>query len=218
MVLLFLMLSKEYYSNEGYLMERVTLKEANLFPNFIGSWLMEPLTLCDDLITYFESNVEAQNIGTTSNGRDLSVKDRLDIAILPNQINQPGNEVFKKYLANLFKCHEDYLVQWPFLKEIGATLEVGSFNLGRYQAGQHFQRIHTERSTLDTLHRVLAWMTYLNDVEEGGSTYFKHYDIDIQPQKGLTIIWPAEWTHAHKGNVILEGSKYMITGWMHFPK
>jgi prolyl 4-hydroxylase len=67
-----------------------------------------------------------------------------------------------------------------------------------------------------TLHRVLAWMTYLNDVEEGGSTYFQHYDIDIQPKKGLTLLWPAEWTHAHRGNVLKMGQKYIITGWLHF--
>ena len=57
-------------------------------------------------------------------------------------------------------------------------------------------------------------MTYLNDVEKGGSTFFKHYDLEIYPQKGVTLIWPAEWTHAHKGNKIISGSKYIITGWM----
>ncbi len=45
-------------------------------------------------------------------------------------------------------------------------------------------------------------MTYLNDIEDGGSTYFSHYDLGIKPLKGLPLIWPAEWTHAHKGNVI----------------
>ena len=58
-------------------------------------------------------------------------------------------------------------------------------------------------------------MTYLNNVDKGGSTYFKHYDLEINPKQGATLIWPAEWTHAHKGNIIKEGSKYIITGWMH---
>ena len=99
------------------------------------------------------------------------------------------------------------------------NLQVSSFNLQRYQSGQHFQNLHTERSTLATLHRVFAWMTYLNDVdkEDGGSTLFSHYDLAIQPRKGLTLIWPAEWTHAHKGNVLRANSKYIITGWMTFP-
>ena len=62
-------------------------------------------------------------------------------------------------------------------------------------------------------------MTYLNDVDikDGGSTFFSHYGLEIQPRKGLTLIWPAEWTHAHKGNLLKADSKYIITGWMHFP-
>jgi prolyl 4-hydroxylase len=199
-------------------MQRIALPKQNLAPNFIGSWLIEPLSLCDELITYFESHIIEQNIGVTSGGRDLNVKNRVDISIAPNQINLPGCEVFKTYIDSLFICYKDYLVQWPFLEDIGKKLEIGAFNFGRYQRGQHFQKIHTERSSLDTLHRVLAWMTYLNDVDCGGETYFSHYDINIQPRKGLTIIWPAEWTHAHKGNVLLQGSKYMITGWMSFPE
>jgi|TARA_B110000483_G_scaffold106931_1_gene130495 prolyl 4-hydroxylase len=199
-------------------MKRVSLKESNLTPNFIGAWSMEPLSVCDDLIHYFETHKEDQNIGHTASGRNLDIKDRVDISITPKQINLPGNEVFNTYINSLFECYKDYLVEWPFLKSMGENIEIGAFNLGRYTKGQHFQGLHTERSGLDTLHRLFAWMTYLNDVEEGGETFFSHYGIKIKPKKGLTIIWPSEWTHAHKGNVLLEGEKYMITGWMNFHK
>ena len=197
-------------------MQRIALQKSILIPNFIGSWMIEPPSLCDELITYFESNIAKQHIGVTLAGSNLSVKDRMDIAIAPNQLDLPGNEVFKLYINSLFTCYKDYLVQWPFLAEIAQNLEMGSFNLGRYQRGQHFQKMHTERADLGTLHRVLAWMTYLNDVDEGGETCFSHYGLNIKPRKGLTIIWPAEWTHAHKGNVLLGESKYMITGWLTF--
>jgi|TARA_B100000767_G_scaffold37023_1_gene31286 prolyl 4-hydroxylase len=197
-------------------MQRISLESSSLNPNFIGSWVIEPFSLCDDLITYFESNVAAQKAGVTGLGRDLSAKDRIDISIAPNQLELPGNEVFKTYVNSLFACYKDYLAQWPFLEQIGQNLEMGKFNLGRYQRGQHFQKMHAERSGLGSLHRVLAWMTYLNDVDEGGETYFDHYDLTIKPRKGVTLIWPAEWTHAHKGNVLLGESKYMITGWLTF--
>ncbi len=197
-------------------MQRIALPKTNINPNFIGSWVIGPPTLCDELITYFEAHVAEQKRGITATGRNLSIKDRIDISISPNEINRPGNELFKTYIDSLFECYKDYLVQWPFLKNMEKHLEIGVFNFGRYQRGQHFQKIHTERSGLNTLHRVLAWMTYLNDVDEGGETYFNHYDINIQPKKGLTIIWPAEWTHAHRGNVLFSGSKYILTGWMNF--
>ena len=199
-------------------MRRVDIEKANLTPTFIGSWLIERPSLCEDLITYFEAHTEKHTTGTTSGGTVLMSKDRSDISIAPYEVNLPGNEIIKNYIDNLFSCYKDYLVQWPFLEDIAESLEIGAFNFGRYHAGQHFQRMHSERMGLSTLHRVFAWMTYLNDVDEGGETYFTHYDVKIKPKKGLTIIWPAEWTHAHRGNVLHSGSKYMITGWMNFRK
>ena len=199
-------------------MQRIDLKNANLSPNFIGSWMMEPALLCDGLIDYFESHKEKQKRGATAGGLNLDAKTSTDIGISPNEINLPGNEIFNEYINNLFVCHKDYLAQWPFFGEIAENLEIGRFNLQRYHIGEHFQRLHTERFNLSTLHRVLAWMTFLNDVDDGGATYFSHYDIEVQPRRGLTLIWPAEWTHAHQGRVLNAGSKYIITGWMNFPK
>ena len=185
-------------------------------PTFIGSWMIEKALLCENLIDYFETHQQKQNPGISAGGMNTNLKDSTDISILPKEINYSGNEVFKTYFKQLFNCYEDYIEQWPFLEKIGGNVQIGSFNLQRYKPGQHFKKIHTERFNIETLHRIFAFMTYLNDVEEGGSTFFSHYDLEIQPKKGLTLIWPAEWTHAHKGNVIESGAKYIITGWMNF--
>ena len=200
-------------------MEKVTLSQQNLDPNFIGSWMINPPTICDDLITYFEKNKNKQKKGVSAEGENLDTKNSIDISILPKELKLRGNEVFEEYFNSLFSCYQDYSTQWPFLTTFAQNLQIGTFNLQRYQSGQHFQSIHAERSNIGTIHRVFAWMTYLNDVneEDGGSTVFSHYDLEIQPKKGLTLIWPAEWTHAHKGNLLHENSKYIITGWMHFP-
>ena len=200
-------------------MEKVSLRKQNLTPTFIGSWVINPLSICDELIAYFESNEVKQKKGVTAGGINLDSKDSTDIKILPKDIKLPGNEIFEEYFRQLFSCYQDYVIDWPFLETFAENLQIGSFNLQRYQSGQHFQNVHTERSSLSQLHRVFAWMTYLNDVdqENGGSTWFSHYDLAIQPRKGLTLIWPAEWTHAHKGSVLKTNNKYIITGWMTFP-
>ena len=197
--------------------KRVQLEKSKLTPNFIGSWEMEPL-ICDQIIAYYEKNKEKQTQGAQGLGTiSLETKNRRDISISPKELNLKGNEIFNQYFENLFEFYEDYNKQWPFLASIIPKLEIGQFNIGKYIKGQHFQKNHTERTSLGSLHRLLAFMTYLNDVEDGGSTYFSHYDLDIKPKKGLTIIWPAEWTHAHKGNVVKIGSKYIITGWLTLP-
>ena len=197
-------------------MKKVFIKRNNLNPHFIGSWNLEPFSICEDLINYFELNLVKQNKGNTIGGVNTNQKDSTDITIKPKEIILPGNEVFKAYFEKLFECYKNYIEEWPFLEDLAQKLEIGSFNLQRYKPGQHFKAIHTERSSLDSCHRVFAFMTYLNDVQEGGSTYFSHYDLEIQPRKGLTLIWPAEWTHAHRGNILKKGSKYIITGWINF--
>ena len=197
-------------------MKKVIITPKNLTPNFVGSWTLEPLSICEDLISYFELNLAKQNKGRIGSGVNPNSKDSIDITIKPKEIILPGNEVFKAYFDELFECYKNYVEEWPFLKDIAQKLEIGSFNLQRYKLVQHFKKIHTERSSIESSHRVFAFMTYLNDVEEGGSTYFSHYDLEIQPKKGLTLIWPAEWTHAHRGNILQAGSKYIITGWINF--
>ncbi len=198
-------------------MKRADLEKSNLTPNFIGSWVIEP-TVCDAIIDYFEENKHKQRQGCTTGGIDLQAKNRQDMNLSPKELNFPENQIYKEYFEILFACYKDYNVQWPFLSEIVKHLDIGNFNIGKYMPGQHFQKIHCERMGLSSLHRLFAFMTYLNDVEEGGSTYFNHYDLDVKPKKGLTLIWPAEWTHSHKGNIIKSGLKYIITGWLTFPK
>tara|TARA_B100001250_G_C19789828_1_gene785930 strand:+ start:1271 stop:1867 length:597 start_codon:yes stop_codon:yes gene_type:complete len=198
-------------------MKRSDLGQQSLNPNFIGSWIIEPY-ICDEIITYYEKNQQKQFQGVTGGGLNLEEKNRGDISITPKELNLPGNEIYNLYFENLFTCYEDYNVQWPFLSTMVNTLDISRFNIGKYLPGQHFQKIHCERMGLGSLHRLLAFMTYLNDVEEGGSTYFSHYDLEIKPRKGLTLLWPAEWTHSHKGNVLKSGVKYIITGWLCFQK
>ena len=199
-------------------MQSLDLPKQNECPNFIGSWAIEPQSVCDELIAYFELNKSRQKQGSTSEGEDLETKNAIDLTISPKELLLPENKCFQTYFTALFECHADYTMQWPFLKELAKELDIGRFNIQRYQRNQHFQKVHTERSGIGNLHRLFAWMTYLNDVaaEDGGSTIFTHYGLKFQPQKGQTLIWPAEWTHAHKGSMLTDKSKYIITGWMHF--
>lgn len=48
-------------------------------------------------------------------------------------------------------------------------MDIGPFNIRRYRPGGHFLKMHSERTALASSHRVLAWMTYLNDVEDACS-------------------------------------------------
>ena len=57
-------------------------------------------------------------------------------------------------------------------------------------------------------------MTYLNNVKNGG-TEFKYQKLKTEAKEGLTLIWPTDFTHTHRGLVAKE-TKYIITGWYTF--
>ena len=186
-------------------------------PNFIGCWNIEDEELCNEIINFFDNNDRLQVQGVTSSGKNLKAKSRIDISINPNDLKNNKFKIFIRYINRLHECYLDYQNQWPFLKNMVKDIDIGKFNIGKYSPGDHFGAIHSERTSVNTLHRLFAFMTYLNDVEDGGQTNFDHYGIKLKPEIGKTIIWPAEWTHAHTGEILKSGSKYIITGWMHFP-
>ena len=127
-----------------------------------------------------------------------------EVDINPKDLKKPEFKYINNYVDELYNCYIDYQLQWPFLKDVIKEVHVGSFNIQKYFPGDHFSKVHTERSCIETSHRILAWMTYLNDVDNGGTTNFTHYDVKVKPEIGKTLIWPAEWTHAHRGQVLQE--------------
>ena len=38
--------------------------------------------------------------------------------------------------------------------------------------------------------------------------------VKTKAKKGLTVMWPAEWTHTHKGIISPDKEKYIATGWL----
>ena len=196
------------------MLRRHQIQSGKKNPSFIGSWTTDRNNLIDQIVTYFDVNTSKQVSGVTLTGViNRNAKDRTDITILPRDFKEDSSSIFYKYFEMLSECLQDYGQQWPFLRDTIENLDTRGFNIGKYDEGQHFSRIHSERS-FSSMEREFAFMTYLSDDFEGGSTYFLHYDLDIVPRKGLTLIWPAMWTHAHKGNVIINGSKYILTGWL----
>ena len=188
----------------------------NKNPNFIGAYNIENDSLCEKIVSFFEENKDLQSQGAVGDGVDEKIKKSTDITIYPNNIKEEKFFLFKDYLNSLNKCYQDYRETYPFLKKFITKVDLGYFNIQKYLPGGHFAELHSERTSLQNLHRLFAWMTYLNDVDDGGTTDFDYFDIKVKPEKGKTLIWPAEWTHAHTGSILKSGKKYIITGWMHF--
>ena len=97
----------------------------------------------------------------------------------------------------------------------------GAINVQRYAQGTggypHWHsEIFPKDQSCEQLHRVLLWMYYLNDVDEGGETDFFYQDQSITPKAGRMVIAPAGFTHTHRGLVPVSSDKYILTSWILF--
>ncbi|MFN9605615.1 MAG: 2OG-Fe(II) oxygenase [Planctomycetota bacterium] len=97
----------------------------------------------------------------------------------------------------------------------------GAINVQKYSknvGGYYYwhSEIYPRDPAAETLHRVLLFMFYLNDVDEGGETEFLYQERKLKPTAGTMVIAPAGFTHTHRGNVPRSNDKYILTSWILF--
>jgi len=179
--------------------------------SFIGGWYI-PKKLCDNLIKFFKTHkdrsIEGFIDGVQGSVVDKSWKESRELKIHRNYMEG----VIKDYRQQLQKVTDLYLKKYPMSNKVAPFAIVENYNLQYYEKNQGFKKWHNERSSYDISPRHLVFMTYLNDVDDGG-TYFYHQKITSPAKKGLTLIWPTDWTHTHKGQISKKHEKYIITGW-----
>ena len=62
-------------------------------------------------------------------------------------------------------------------------------------------------------------MCYLNTIkpEDAGETEFLYQKRRINPVENTIVLWPAAYTHMHRGNTVFGNvSKYIATGWFDY--
>lgn len=183
---------------------------------FVGAWFLEDISLCDDLIFHFEEN-DKKYQGTINHlGNQITkknIKDSIDISL------KYTDTVTQRYIIELTKIKNQYLLKYPYANETGSW-DIEAINIQKYLPLGGYTAWHTERNSGEepAVFRHLAFMTYLNDVSDGGETEFLHQNTKIQPKKGLTLIWPSDWTHTHRGVTCNKNTKYITTGWYSFLK
>tara|TARA_R110000868_G_scaffold396547_1_gene668782 strand:- start:66 stop:626 length:561 start_codon:yes stop_codon:yes gene_type:complete len=182
--------------------------------SFILQSYLPDISVCDDLINAHENNADKQIGAVTDFGKrliDKAVKDSEESAVLGDMANI--------YLSQLDTVLLTYIAKYPQCNAYNPFKVVIPPQIQKYKPGGGFFPWHTERSNArnqEIASRHLVFMTYLNDVTDAGETEFALQNLKVQPRKGLTLIWPADWTHTHRGVASPTQEKYIVTGWFHF--
>jgi hypothetical protein len=179
--------------------------------HFIGHYEnLLPLDLCNNLINLYE-NLEKtdaeQSIGTTQfNQQELG---RNDTSIFIQWSHPEVAKNINEYLSRAIAMYSD---QYFAVRQPRITSKEVKLQKTPIRGGYHVW--HCEQSHVDFANRVLAWTMYLNDIPEGeGETEFLWQGIRIQPKAGTVCIFPAAFTHTHRGNPVYSKDKYIVTGW-----
>ena len=186
----------------------------NAEKSFIGAWLLDDVSICDRLIDHFEKS-EKKFEGTinTSMGNVIwkEVKDSTDLVL------DSRDEITLEYANLLQEVTNEYVKIYEWSNKTGPWV-VQSAQIQKYEPGGGYNDWHTERCSAaqSMVGRHLVFMTYLNDVTDQGETEWLYQKLKVKPQKGLTIIWPSDWTHTHRGIISPTQAKYIVTGWYMF--
>jgi|TARA_B100000035_G_scaffold304098_1_gene303442 prolyl 4-hydroxylase len=173
---------------------------------------------CKRLINFFEKSPYKEAGKQGNQEVDRSLKASTDLCFGPEDSsdrkitrvlnpflksldNAVLNSYYKRFYEGLTKM--EYWSMCPY------------FNIQRYYPGEGYFNWHSESSGKPSSNRKLVWMIYLNDVDKGG-TEFMYQGLTTQAKEGSIVIWPADWTHIHRGQTEQTDVKYIMTGWYTF--
>ena len=184
--------------------------EKGIFKDFIGIWDNNvDENTCKELIKYYDLTIKNNYIYSCE---PVKSEAREDEAIFINSFSkQYPNEIVSQYWKSLSQCIGEYFTNYSI--SIEGNLHSWLFKVHKVKEKQGFHQWHYENSDYEHRDRFLVYQTYLQAPSEGGETEFLLQSKRIDPVVGRTLIWPAGFTHMHRGNPPLDGEKMYITGW-----
>ena len=190
---------------------------------FIGGGDMSE-EICDEVLDFYNNNKSLQISGTIgSDEKNDGSQNKFDpiVNVEAKKCTQlniiPNAQELTLYNIHLQAILDDYKQKYKWADFVKTYDIIENMIIQHYKPGEGFYKWHMEQNGYaNTVYRHLVFMTYLNDVENGGTEFYHFPDLKIQARKGLTLIWPAGWTHTHKGVISNVDEKYIITGWYSF--
>jgi Rps23 Pro-64 3,4-dihydroxylase Tpa1-like proline 4-hydroxylase len=171
--------------------------------------------LCDQLIDFFNKSNKTSP-GKTMSGVRLHIKNTIDLHLSKEMDNEFIRNADSIIFQTTNKYTEKYLFDNIHFINSSSYGDTG-YQIQCYKKGEGFYEYHNDvHIDIDKFqYRILTYLYYLNDVEEGGETVFNGDKIKIKPKKGKMIIFPSCSLFPHKGLIPISNDKYILTGWLY---
>ena len=165
---------------------------------------------CKNIIQLFEKNTENKiNDGDTQFSKGKMGRHDYQ-KYYPS--SDKSNEIVNIINEALDKSIALYAEEFWIVKQLKATSLEIKLQKTPPRGGYHVW--HCEQGNKKNESRVLVWTIYLNNIPSGeGETEFLWQGLLVQPKAGTVCIFPASFTHTHRGNPVYSCNKYIATGW-----
>ena len=167
--------------------------------------------VCRDIIDRFEANPEQQYPGRIGQDGEMeqSIKQSTDLRVSGRKDWKDIDEILRKSLSLGLSLVAGL---HPFFAH--NRLRDTGYNLQRTGPGE-FYHWHVDGGPGEFSKRQMVAIWYLNDCPPpGGETEFFFQSLSIAPDMGTLILFPPFWTHLHRGNTVVSGTKYIATTWV----
>jgi len=192
------------------------LKFIKVITNFI------PQGMCSDLIDIIdfsiENNIALNRDSDTVKDNQIEIRKTINNDFFPINGTEISTRILQMLNGEFYKYLEDHKVS-----DVLPFAPPRAFNLlgqkSSFDTKDGYYAWHCETTSLETTHRALSWILYLNDVPDGeGETEFIHQQVKVNPKMATLIIFPSAFTHTHRGTPVETVNKYILTGWAyHIP-
>jgi hypothetical protein len=193
------------------------------YKDFIGVFSgVFPEGFCEHLISEFDRN-QTLGAGTdrqNSEGASKHIKDDYQIFSNGKNINfEPfeNKNTIDLFFEGLQACFQQYSNEYSALKD--GAINCNNMKMQKTSTGGGYHVWHGEQGNGTHANRGLVYMLYLNTLPEkaNGETEFLYQQRRINPVENTMVLWPAAFTHAHRGNPVYgDNHKYIITGWFYY--
>ncbi len=165
---------------------------------------------CKSLIDYIDL-LEERSILVDEGEKEKHLIEHYSSNLALNYDLPAWSWIAQNVAPNIKTCVQHYLDVFSVLNR-GRYFFL-DFKVKKIPAGGGFHNWHYEDCGIEESRRYLVVQIYLNDDFEAGETEFLYINKRIKPKAGSVAIYPAAFTHTHRGNPPINGTKYIIGTW-----
>ncbi|MGE7021250.1 2OG-Fe(II) oxygenase [Solibacillus cecembensis] len=160
---------------------------------------------CDELIRLSKDKLQRSKIGATREVNEQRTSSSMFFEESENEIIT----TIEKRISSIMNIPIEH----------GEGIQILQYTPGQeYKAHYDF---FSSTSKLSSNNRISTLVMYLNDVEEGGETFFPKLNLSVTPQKGMAVYFEYFYNDEnlneltlHGGAPVITGEKWVATQWM----